>query len=373
MRTFVAMVVVLASTSAMAKPLPKGLSITIDKDGRLFAKRGDVTVPVFDPSTSSGARTFNGLKSAKLSDDGATIVMSVGDCAAMREARDDLEASLAEVEARIENVIGMKAHLKKKYADAIPHFAAAAKGDLGRPVYATNLLSSQSMANKLDDADHTIATYGIKNVAWFAWRLAVDSDLAALRGRDSVKPFTAVQTTKTTVNAIGDGIGASPLGLFANVEVISLGGNGPGATDLVVFQLATNAPQMRLPLSGGACVPQSEAFPCSKTDLARLAQQERAADGALAALGFQPVKVTWTDVWHVDNPKATSPDKKLAVVIKDDAITISRGKATKKVKPTDEPLRIGFADNLVLVEYKEQYGCGGGDTVHKFTEAYVPP
>ena len=116
MRTVVAMVVVLTSAPVVAKPLPKGLAITIDNNGRLFAKRGDVTVPVFDPSISSGARTFNGLKSAKLSDDGKTIVMSVGDCAAIGESTDDLEASLDEVDARIENVVGMKSHLKKKCA-----------------------------------------------------------------------------------------------------------------------------------------------------------------------------------------------------------------------------------------------------------------
>jgi hypothetical protein len=63
------------------------------------------------------------------------------------------------VEARFENVVGMKLLTKKQYANAIVHFALAAQKDPESPVFATNLLSAQSLAGKLDDGDRTITRW----------------------------------------------------------------------------------------------------------------------------------------------------------------------------------------------------------------------
>ena len=211
----------LASSSglAIAKPLPPGLKISV-KDMYLVATLNGTTVPLLDSRVDMRAgQTYTTVTSATISDDGKTLSV-IGD--ACVDADVPLTMPLARVQARIDNDLGMALHLKQKYGDAIPHFAAAVQGDPDLPLFATNLLSAQSMGGKLDDADRTIATYAPKNLAWFAWRLAVDSDLKNVRDRPSVKAIVS-KSSKLDANTMGDNIAVSLLGLVAVRERILAG------------------------------------------------------------------------------------------------------------------------------------------------------
>src|SRR5689334_9839641 len=115
-------VIVVASTSLVAaKPLPKGMTVTLVKERR-FVSRDGVTVPL-----SGEHSKISKLKSAELSDDGKEILAKVLVCDGMMDDGSEPEHySVAVVDARIENVIGMGFHNKKQYADAIKHFTIAA-------------------------------------------------------------------------------------------------------------------------------------------------------------------------------------------------------------------------------------------------------
>jgi hypothetical protein len=200
---------------AMAKPLPKGLTISVVKE-HVVASRDGETVPLlaYDAPVDK-------LAKAELDDSGETLVLALSVCNGGFESVDQpARIPLAKVQAKLENMLGMRAHLKNRYGDAIPHFASAAKLDPDAPVYATNLLSAQSMGGKLDDADRTIATYASRNRPWFAWRLAVDSDLAALAGRASTN-LGPGKAGKATSN-LGRAIAYSPLGLAATEQEVEI-------------------------------------------------------------------------------------------------------------------------------------------------------
>ena len=241
-----------AGSVAAAKPLPDGLKV-INRAGTLLVTKGALAVPLFDGDDKHVGRTFVDPTSVELSDDGKRIVMAVGGC--LYEADTPIEVSLASIEARFENLLGMQLHLKKQYADAIVHFTAAAQTDPTTSVYATNLLSAQSMSRKLDAADNTLATYGPTNSPWFAWRLAVDPELAAVRDRPAAKALAAAKPTKLAGYNPETDVAVSPLGLVASAEWQAVG-MSPGAETVVVFDLAHDRRLLELPLFdfGGPCV-----------------------------------------------------------------------------------------------------------------------
>src|SRR5438067_3520064 len=143
-------VIALLAGPALAKPLPDGLKVFVEK-GKPVASKSGMIVPLRDDSLSD----FDRLLDAHLSDDGASIVIRANRCHGMLEGPDESSVPLAKVEARLDNALGMARHLKKQYADAIPRFAAAVAKDPDTAMYATNLLSAQSLAKQLDDADQT--------------------------------------------------------------------------------------------------------------------------------------------------------------------------------------------------------------------------
>jgi hypothetical protein len=143
--------VLVVPSLALAKPLPSGLKITLAQN-EVIATRDGVTVAVSDSTSQIGK-----LVSAELSDDGATLQIKGTSC--WGDDPDTISVPLVLVEARFENVVGMKLLTKKQYANAIVHFALAAQKDPESPVFATNLLSAQSLAGKLDDGDRTITRW----------------------------------------------------------------------------------------------------------------------------------------------------------------------------------------------------------------------
>ncbi len=371
-------IVVVAGTSAnaVAKPLPPDLKIVISKD-HLAATKGGVTLPLFASDEGLGGQVFQSLSKVELSADGKTIQLHAVGCIEMGSDDDPpLEVSLASVEAKFENYAGMQLHLKKKYADAVPHFAAAAKGDPDLPLYATNLLSAQAMGGKLDDADQTLATYGTHAIAWFGWRLAVDSDLKALKGRPSTKPFVVATPTKIAFDLNQD-VAVSPLGIVAVGEWISQG-MGPITTEVGFYDLKRNALALRLTVDDASCVEQHSEMVdmpvCTKAQLAHTKANAAAANAQLGAYGMVERKTAWTDMANVDTTKVVSPDKSITLSFHDGVVTATHGKATTTVKDVeDRVLKIGWAGDVVVIMHKQPYQCGGADSVRSYFDVLAVP
>lgn len=208
MRVALALVLVSAVASAN-KPAPKNLKVFMD-GGKLWATRDGIRIPV-----QEGPREdWQKVRKLELSDDGKTLRILARSCGIMDDSDDDdwVEQPMAELDAKFENAIGMGHHNKKQYDQAIAHFTKAVALN-EQPVYVTNLLSAQSMGKKLDDADAAIARYGPHAPGWLAWRLAVDSDLAALKGRASTKPYAIAKPG--TAHSDRDQAAYSPVGIAA--------------------------------------------------------------------------------------------------------------------------------------------------------------
>jgi hypothetical protein len=197
MRSFTVFAVVgFLGANAAAKPLPKGWKSVID--GVPMIEVSGAKIPVA-PYQSFVWQT---PKEVVLSDDGKKLVVRYESCMMSPSGEiSELEVPIEKVEARLENVLGMTVHVKKKYDDAIKHFTAALAKDF-EPVYATNLLSAQSLANKLDDAEKTIETYGRKAPGWFAWRFAVDPELKKIKAHTKSPLATAPKHGKVTTKQL---------------------------------------------------------------------------------------------------------------------------------------------------------------------------
>ena len=307
------MALMVASTAARARPLPPELKSTI-KAGIPYVERSGVAVRLTQINFPD---RHSEVKAIELSDDGKDVVVRYSECG------DDpitAEVPLTSIEAYVENSLGMALHLKKDYAGAIAHFTVAAAKDLDTPLYATNLLSAQSMGGKLDDADRTLATYGAKNIVWFAWRLQVDPELAALKRRPSTSPFAAAapghaQAAKLDFAAyspMGGGITASRLG------------------EVVFHEVATGR------------------------ELARLDQ--KAADRVFAALGFEPLP---KPKGSIDDDKITSLDGKTAFKIGAQDFSITVGGHSTSHPSRYRVIDVAFAPDAVLVEHNGGNNCGG--------------
>ena len=348
-----AAVTTLLGISAAAKPLPTGMKVVVVKH-RPMVKQGAFTVPLLDDDEQGQGDTIK----ASLSDDGKTIQASWDRCG-MGDA-DTLDVPLAHVTARLENYAGMAAHLKKKYADAIPHFTAAIAANPDEPVFQTNLLSAQSMSAKLDDADQTIATWGAKHRAWFVWRLAVDKELAAVVDRAPAKALRAAAPGKVEASALTDDAAIAGE-LVAVIE--NQGDGGPGSPfeqDLVVFDAAAGRQELRLPIvtadtmcgDGGdadAMLPK-----CTAKQRAANAAMEKAADDVLAQLGFVLAPKARVSAGQ-DASAVASPDGKSKVDLSGDAPRVTAGGKTFTADAPEHLVGVVFVGAHVLFENSERH------------------
>jgi len=320
-----AVVAVLAGV-ASAKPLPDGLKLFVEK-GRPMVSRSGVIVPLRDDDISDYAN----LKDAHLSDDGAYIVIRGDRCNGI-EPDDELSVPLAKVEARIENSLGMMKHVKKAYADAIPHFAAAVAKDPDVPMYATNLLSAQSLAKKFDDADATISALTAHAAPWLAWRLSVDPELANVKSR--AKGLVAEKRGHLkSADLDSDVIGYSPLGGGLVVTIVGTytGGMPPsGTSELGFASLVTGREVLRLTIRTmeEECGDYPGMTKCTQKQLAPVAKRRKAADALLAQLGFEKVDAEMKSVDDVDG-----------LAINDDTVTFTRGKTKKTLTIVRQGIR----------------------------------
>jgi tetratricopeptide (TPR) repeat protein len=356
------LIVMFLSATAAAKPLPKGFTVTL-KDHDLYATRDGVTVPLRDADALIDQ--FDDLKGSELSDDGKILVHVQG-CGITSDG-DPLEVPLDLVDARIENNLGMRAHLKKKYDDAIPHFARAVQKDPDTAVYATNLLSAQSMGKKLDDADKTIAALAKSNPAWLGWRLAVDPELGNMKTRESAKAG-APKPTKLTFDQLGDNIATNPQGLIAKHDWKAWGGPGaPIGDDLSIYD-ANSKLLLRMPVTAledacgdGGMMP----VPCTKAQKAHTAAHDKEASAILGALGFEKKLVTWLES---TGDSYASADKKLTIDFGNDGMTVTRGKSKQTFKDIDTPKRLGVAGDIVVLQYRSTFAACDGDAQRGFTQ-----
>jgi hypothetical protein len=317
-----ALVVVLVGTAA-AKPLPDGLKVFVDK-GRPMASRSGMIVPLRDDSISD----YDRLLDAHLSDDGSYLVIRADRCKGMLGEPDEAMIALAQVDARIDNALGMAKHLKKEFADAMPRFQAAVAKDPLTPMYATNLLSAQSLAKKLDDADQTIAALAQTAAPWLAWRLSVDPELANVKGRASAKAVVAAKPGHLKAKDIdlNGTIGYSPVGggFFVKAVTTYSGGGPPGgySLELGFASIATGREVLRLLIAADEdlCGEDHMLPKCTGKQLAAVAKRQKVADALLASLGFEAVE-----------GEMKSLDELKEVETTDDMVTVTRGKATRKL------------------------------------------
>jgi hypothetical protein len=369
------LLVALMAAAAYAKPLPPGLVVSL-KDQQVVVARGGVSVPLLDPTSHLAEQGWADFKGASLDEQGNLVVAASG-CM----TPGPLTVPLAVVEARLENGVGMLAHVKKDYAAAIPHFVAAAKGDPATPMYATNLLSAQSLAKRFDDADQTIATYAPAHRGWFAWRLAVDPELANVRDRPSAKPYRP-KVGKLTSRRLTTAI--SPLGYAATSE---WGGLGMiPSTDLVITDLKTGEVEIRVRLRAAddVCDDSNESNgmiqKCTKAMATHSERLLRNADAVLTALGFGDGGFTWAEAKEGD---PVSPSK--AISIEESAtnadnpalpgLTVKRGgnPATIDIGDYNKVLSVGVSKDWIAVSVRFSYGCGGADSQQTRTVFHALP
>jgi hypothetical protein len=375
-RAALVVAVLAVPASAVARPLPKGLTIKLVK-GRVVARRGGVTVPVVDGAT------YDRLGKAALSADGTAVVFAAHSCwADDADAADDTSVPLAQIEAGFENQLGMKAHLAKKYPDAIAHFARAAADDPATPVYATNLLSAQSLGGKLAEADQTLAAYAPKNPAWFAWRLAVDPDLKPLRGRPSTRLTSARGTAHGSLAAE---IAYSPLGLIAHevpVEMYDGIPDGSGSWALSIVEVASGRELLTLPTESTCAVDTDAAMsgnpnppPLDKACAKRVATEARAqrkvTDAVLADLGFAIAAHGWVDTLAAEVPEFTAPDGRKVVGHDDDTYTLD---GAPIALGEDRVYGLGFVPHAIVAAHKgaKQLACGEADGAYRFELSVTP-
>ena len=347
--------VLLISAPAVAKPLPKGMKVVV-ANGRPMVVQGKQKVALLDDEREGG----DTIK-AELTDDGTSIHVTWDRCnTGDPDSMDAFDVPMSHVTARFENLAGMAAHLKKKYADAIPHFAAAVAAN-PEPVFVTNLLSAQSMGGKLDDADRTITTWAPKMRAWLVWRLAVDPDLVNVKTRAPARALAAA--TPGTAKASGlEGKLAASGALVATQSYQGNGGPGsPVESDIVVFDTTQAREVLRLPLvtMEEACDPNGgddAMLPkCTKRQLAAQAAHAKAADATLAALGMNVVPGVMMDPPPNEQGELKSPDGKAKVVDDGGSLRVTVGGKTFEEQPTDRLTHIAFAGGLVLLELSERH------------------
>jgi hypothetical protein len=351
MRSLVILVALAAI--ADAKPLPKGMTIAI-ANNRPVATRDGVTVEITDGDRAEWGK----LVKAQLSDKGDEIVIDAPTCHG--GTTDPTTLSLAVVEAKLENAIGMGFHLKKQYDKAIEHFAIAVAKD-PHEVYETNLLSAQSLGGKLDDADKTIAAWGPKAHGWFAWRLLVDSDLAPLKGRASTKGF-AIKSGSARI-ATGP-VAYSPAGLVAFQTDEIYEGIGSAVDSFVtILDVTSGVTLVQLPIGSECAIENPQQGPskaCQKKQAAAAAPLIKRADALLARLGFEPVPKSAVRPYFADSLTISSADGRKLVFADGGAKLVIGGTAKHfDIEPTSSAALVPKAI-VVARRNKNKTSCDDG-------------
>lgn len=338
---------------AKPKPLPGGMKV-VTKVGRPFVQQGQTLVALREDD----AADYEKIAKAELSPDGKTVEVTATRCKG--DAVDDVtKVPLSKIQARFDNAAGLVAHGKKQYGVAITKFGAALQKDPETPMYATNLLAAQLLGKKAPLAGQTLAIQGRKNTVWFAWRIAVDADLAgatALKGAAdliSSKPGTA------TLAKLGD----------QDLATTTLGGgmaalrttSSSATSDIDVVSLSSGKLLARLPLvtPEDACNEASEPT-CQDASKARIAEREKLVDNLLRALGFEIASKAFIDVRNGEPVSKNGVE----VEIHDDYVSASKDGNEKRIELDGGVWAIAFTPTAIVIKQNRRnlVGCNDGSS-----------
>jgi hypothetical protein len=173
-------------------------------------------------------------------------------------------------------------------------------------------------------------------------------------------------------------VAVSPLGLIAVGEWIAVG-QGPRTTEVGIYDLKTNRRVLTLPIAGfeDACSDDKDnpiGLPaCTAAITARVKAHAAAVDAQLRRFGFAERKATWVEP-GTDANVLVSPDKSITITFKGSDAIVTHGKKTVSLKDVDgSPRLVGWAGDVVVLQSKEPYDCGGMDSVRSsFVVIAVP-
>jgi len=338
---------------AKPKPLPGGMKV-IAKLGKPYVQQGQTLVALRDDEASD----YEKIAKAVLSPDGKTVEVTSTRCKG--EAVDEVtKVPLSKIQARFDNAAGLVAHGKKQYAVAITKFGAAVQKDPETPMYATNLLAAQLLGKKAALAGQTLAIQGRKNTVWFAWRIAVDADLAgatALKGAVdliSPKPGTATLAKLTDQDLATTTLGGGMAALRTS--------SSSTTSDIDVVSLSNGKLLARLPLVAAedACNETSEAG-CEDTSKARIAEREKLVDNLFRALGFEIASKAFVDVRNGEPVNKNGVE----VEIHDDYVTASKDGNEKRVELDGGVWAVAFTPTAIVIKQNRRnlFGCNDGSS-----------
>jgi hypothetical protein len=370
--------------------LPGGLVLEIEP-GSVVVRRGALVAPL---PVLGRAVSPRALKGVVMEDDGGSsgalglrgrLIVTIEDSC---DQKHEVSLTLANLNARIENVAALALYRQRKWADAADGFTRALALDPGLDVAVTNLASAQVRGGKSDAAARTLAPLLAKApVATYA-RVASDPHHAPLLRRPEVAALRAaargtarLTLTKHEVTLAGKSPGKSPgpgavavsskYPLVAAVDDEWSWGTCTGQADLLLVDF-TGAEAARLPLFSYAemTADDSEGCPFRRTAKGKIGARVAAAQRVLADLGFSPVAGEEGTVSTSErgNPRALFARAKLGVVVGRDRIRALRGddELGATANPGAEQVRAAthLADaNVVFLRWGRggREGCEGSD------------
>lgn len=249
------MVTLLATSAVDAKPLPKGVSVSV--------KKGAAVATIDGTTVSLAGDTLKDWQSisAELSDDGDSIVAMGKRChGSLSGEATKTTVPLAVLQARAENQAGLALLAKGKLADAEGRFSAALALDDQTPEYATNLLVAQVKAKEFDAADRTLAAEGKRFRGYFAWRLLVDRALKPMLRRASAAPFSVPRGNVRAVN-LHVAVAYSKLGLVASRTNSGIGTDvDSNPLEVSVADTVSGKELFRIPIKNKAQIAAADAL-----------------------------------------------------------------------------------------------------------------
>jgi hypothetical protein len=370
--------------------LPDGLVLEIEP-GSVVVRRGALVAPVPVLGRSVSPRALTGVV---IEDDGGRsgaaglrgrLIVTIEDSC---DQKHEVSLTLANLNARLENVAALARYRQRKWADAADGFARALALDPGLDVAVTNLASAEVRGGKPDAAARTLAPLLAKApVATYA-RVVSDPDLAVLLRTPEVAALRApargtarLTLTKHEVTLRGKSPGAgtgpgavavsSKYPLAAAVDDEWSWGTCTGQADLLLLDFA-GAEVARLPLFSYVEMTADDGDNCPfrRAARAKIGARVAAAQRLLADLGFSPAagEEGTVSTSEKGNPRVLFARAKLGVVVGRDRIRALRGddELGATANPGAEQIRAAthLADaNVVFLRWGRggREGCEGSD------------
>lgn len=352
--------------SAKPKPLPAGMKV-VAKLGRPYVQQGAITVALRDDDLAD----YEKIEKAALSADGKSIVVTATRCNGTL-IDDDTTIPLAKIQARLDNAAGQVALTKKKYAEAIAKFTAAAQKDPDTVAYASNELVAQTLAKKLDLAAQTLALQGAKNPVWFVWQLATDPQLAPLKDSKRAKALAAATPGTATIAALGerDLATTDAAGGIAALHTSSTGPGSPGTSELDFVSLKTGRLLARVPIIAleDAC-DETDQAPCSDDAKTKIADRRKLADQLFATLGFTIQSRAFIDVRNGDPVHKDG----MTIELADDGITVTTKSGDEKKLSTDASAwAIAITPKALVIKLNQRHLYTCDDQHARFAGVALP-